>query len=532
MKNKTKLASLGLVAVIFLGLLTTSAGNSIPLIPVFPLIPLLTPQQPSLTLSRSLMSDGRTYDVGYYTVGDQTTNTQVKCFLSFDISSIPAGANITSASLLLTDNTITLGNPFQTLGYLRVHNVDYGNSLTLSDFNGPRISTVWAGTSPPNEAIDVRLQLQNAVATGKNNLQFRIEFTAPTDNDNKVDRLTFNNPGLLYFYTAPEPTPQNKPDFRITSIQKTSGDAVSVTITNSGAGSYVGQLGLKVWFNDVVKYDGTGNVNMPAGSTTTINLPSLVLPPGLTTVKAMVDPYNLIPEENEANNERTQFMAVDTSPPLIQNMPPVANAGPNKTGVVGQPVTFDGTGSTDQDGTIISYAWQFGDGRSSMGSIVSHVYTAPGTYTVSLTVTDNHGATNTDTATAIITQTPSSPTTTNKPPIADAGNDKRAKVGETIIFDASDSIDPDGTIVEYSWDFGDERSSNEKRAAHSYAIPGVFKVTLVVTDNDGATDRAVIYATVHEEESPTPPRPLPGFGFTGVLGAAALVYYYYRRKNQ
>ncbi len=527
MKNKTKLVSLGLVAVLFLGLLSTSTANSI--IPIFPIptIPLIF-HQPDPALSGSMRSDGFMYGLGSYTAGDQAGNLQVKCFLSFDISSIPAGSTITSATLSLTDNTITLGNPFATLGNLRVYNVDYGNTLALKDFNRPRLSTVWSGSSPPNEAMDVRLQLQNAVATGKNNLQFRIEFAVPTDNDGAVDRITFNNPTLVYFYT----TPENKPDFTITSIQKAAGDTVSLTIANIGAGDYVGELGLKIWFDDVVKYDGTGDVNMPSGSSATVNFPTLTLPEGFTTVKAMVDPYNNIPEEDETNNERSQFMAVDSSPPLIQNIPPEADAGPNKTALVGQPVTFDGTGSTDEDGSIISYAWEFGDGKSSMGSIVTHIYTSPGTYTVSLTVTDNHGATDTDTAVATITADPTPPVVTNKPPIADAGTDRTAKVGETIIFDASDSTDPDGTIVEYLWDFGDERSSTEKRAAHSYAIPGVFKVTLEVTDNEGATDRAVIYVTVEEEEQPvSPPRPLPGFGVTGVLGAAALIYLYYRRKK-
>ncbi|WP_305885110.1 pre-peptidase C-terminal domain-containing protein [Pleionea sp. CnH1-48] len=56
--------------------------------------------------------------------------------------------------------------------------------------------------------------------------------------------------------------------------------------------------------------------------------------------------------------------------------------------------SFDGSGSTDSDGTIASYAWNFGDGSTGTGANASHTYSAAGTYTVSLTVTDNQGATN------------------------------------------------------------------------------------------------------------------------------------------
>ena len=86
------------------------------------------------------------------------------------------------------------------------------------------------------------------------------------------------------------------------------------------------------------------------------------------------------------------------------NTPPIADAGPDQAVDDGQEVTFDGSGSYDADGTITSYDWDFGDGDNAAGMIVTHTYSSAGTYTATLTVTDDGGLTDDDTA--IITVTP------------------------------------------------------------------------------------------------------------------------------
>ena len=83
------------------------------------------------------------------------------------------------------------------------------------------------------------------------------------------------------------------------------------------------------------------------------------------------------------------------------NSPPIAKAGPDQTGTTGTPIYFDASGSSDTDGSIVSYALAFGDGfsvSSANAAVVSHTYSAAGTYTMTLTVTDNLGATATDSA--------------------------------------------------------------------------------------------------------------------------------------
>ena len=83
---------------------------------------------------------------------------------------------------------------------------------------------------------------------------------------------------------------------------------------------------------------------------------------------------------------------------LGDNFPPEASAGDDRRTTVDTPVEFDGGASFDIDGTITSYQWDFGDGTTVAGQAVSHAYAAPGTYTVTLTVTDDLGATGSDTS--------------------------------------------------------------------------------------------------------------------------------------
>lgn len=91
------------------------------------------------------------------------------------------------------------------------------------------------------------------------------------------------------------------------------------------------------------------------------------------------------------------------------NLPPVANAGPDQVVAPGKAVTLSGAASTDPDGSITSYAWNFGDGTTGSGVSVSKTYSVAGVYTVSLTVTDANGASSTDTA-IITVQAPTNTT--------------------------------------------------------------------------------------------------------------------------
>ncbi len=179
------------------------------------------------------------------------------------------------------------------------------------------------------------------------------------------------------------------------------------------------------------------------------------------------------------------------------NQDPIADAGGPYNAITGNSVSLDGTGSSDADGSIVSYAWDFGDGSNGSGATPSHTYASAGSYTATLTVTDDEGATDTDAATVTVTDTPPP----NQPPTADGGGPYNGTVNQNTSFNGSGSSDPDGSIVSYAWDFGDGGSGSGVSPVHVYTAIGTYTVTLTVTDDDGDTDAATTSVTI----SDTPP---------------------------
>jgi PKD repeat protein len=175
------------------------------------------------------------------------------------------------------------------------------------------------------------------------------------------------------------------------------------------------------------------------------------------------------------------------------NAPPAADAGGSYSGAAGMAVTFDGSESTDSDGIIVRYEWDFGDGAS-LGTAsledVIHTYSLPGIYHVNLTVTDDLDKTSSDTTFANIGM--------SQPPNAVVGGPYTGSVGKSVQFSGVDSEDPDGIIVRYEWDFGDGLTAtlSDVDVIHTYSLPGIYTVTLTTTDNAGDTDKDVTEAII------------------------------------
>jgi len=139
-------------------------------------------------------------------------------------------------------------------------------------------------------------------------------------------------------------------------------------------------------------------------------------------------------------------------------------------------VSFDASASYDPDGSITSYKWDFGDGSTGSGVTTNHTYQKSGVYTAKLTVTDN--ANRSASTTKVIT--------VGTPPVASfVASPTAGRAPLTVNFDASSSYDPDGTIVSYSWDFGDGSSGSGRIVPHIYTTEATRTATLSVKDNNG-----------------------------------------------
>ena len=181
------------------------------------------------------------------------------------------------------------------------------------------------------------------------------------------------------------------------------------------------------------------------------------------------------------------------TPPITTNQSPTASFTANPTsGVAPLEVSFNASNSSDSDGTIVSYAWDFKDGYTGNGVTVNHTFNSTGSYNVLLTVIDNEGATDSTTKNITITETLS-----NQSPTASFTATPTSGVAPlTVSFNASSSSDSDGTIVSYAWDFKDGYTGNGVTVNHTFNSTGSYNVGLTVTDDKGATDSATKTITV------------------------------------
>jgi len=178
--------------------------------------------------------------------------------------------------------------------------------------------------------------------------------------------------------------------------------------------------------------------------------------------------------------------------------------------LVNQEVQFTDT-STDSDGSVIYWIWNFGDGTHSGDDLVSgeqnpkHIYTSTGNYSVSLKVYDNKGFSNYTTKTVEVKEKVTPPE--NELPITDFSYEPaEVFVGDSIQF-TDTSYDSDGSVVKWAWNFGDSATSDEQNPAYTYSLPGNYTVTLTVYDNLDASNTTS--KTLQVKEKVTPPENLP-----------------------
>ena len=238
---------------------------------------------------------------------------------------------------------------------------------------------------------------------------------------------------------------------------------------------------------------------VPSGSTAQLSDPAVVKPaliidrPGTYVVQLVV-------------NDGTLDSDPDSVTILTENSKPVANAGPDQTAHVGETVTLDGSKSSDVDGNPLTFKWALiGQPAGSLAQLSSPAAVKPelsidkpGTYVAQLTVNDGTVDSDPDTVTII---------TENSKPVADAGPDQTAHVGDTVTLDGSKSSDVDGDLLTHKWSLtivpaGSGAALSDPAAVKpqfSIDKPGTYVAQLIV--NDGTVDSDADTVTILTENS-------------------------------
>ncbi len=223
---------------------------------------------------------------------------------------------------------------------------------------------------------------------------------------------------------------------------------------------------------------------------------------GITSLVQGVYQFELMVTDNHGTTAKDTVQVTVNN---LVNQTPVANAGTDL--VITLPVnstTLNGSGS-DPDGTIVSYRWTKWSGPA-QGTISAATNASTGVtslvegvYQFVLTVTDNYGATATDTVQVTVNPIP------NNAPVARAGNDQQIRLPLNRVTLSGTATDPDGTIATYQWRkiAGPAQFTMDSvtitRPAVKNMVAGEYYFELLVTDNLGATGRDTVKITVLPE---------------------------------
>ncbi len=242
-------------------------------------------------------------------------------------------------------------------------------------------------------------------------------------------------------------------------------------ISIGGAGSF--QISLYEGTNDIVyQYLNVvfGSASYDNGRSATIGIEDQA---GTNAVQISYNQANIV------NNSAYRFIMQTAD----GNYRPVADAGGSYAVNVNEPVTLNGSNSSDRDGDALTYLWELGDGTTSTEMSPSHTYAATGTYTVTLIVSDG-----------FVNSLPVSTTVTvvgRAAPTIVMTATPEAILGSPIHFDATGTVDPDGDAVQYNWDFGDGTTGAGESISHVYGAEGIYTATLTATDLVNASTQSV-----------------------------------------
>ena len=382
------------------------------------------------------------------------------------------------------------------------------NGRQSSDANGSITAYSWAKISGPSSFA---IASSNSATTSVTNLTQGVYRFSLTVTDNQGGK---NADTMTVTVNAAPPPPNILPVAHAGNDINITLPVNSITLNGNSSTDADGTINsyFWTWVSGPAKFS-IGNPNAPS-----------------TAVRSLVEgtySFRLLVTDNRGGtNADTIHVTVNAAVPP-PNMPPVANAGGNKTITLPtNSVSLSGDLSYDPDGTLVRFAWSNVSGPD--GSVITSpglsattvTGLVAGTYTFRLAVTDNKGASNADTVVVVVDSASVPPPPPNIPPVANAGNNKNITLPvNSAVLNGSASVDPDGTITQYSWTKLSGPAQFTIASPYSSVtgiqdlVEGTYTFRLQVKDNAGALSRDTITVTVNPAPN-MPPIANAGQDFT------------------
>jgi alpha-tubulin suppressor-like RCC1 family protein/PKD repeat protein len=374
-------------------------------------------------------------------------------------------------------------------------------SITVNPVNDPPIAN--SQSISTNEDTSVNILLTTSDIDG-DSLTYSV-VTQPTNGT-----LSGNAPNLIYtpslnYYGSDSFTYKandGQADSNVATVSITvnsvndlpivsaGGDAtINEGSTFSGSGSFE-DPDPDTWTATVDYGDGSG-IQPLTLTGKTFNLTNVYADNGIYTVTVVVTDNN-------------GGIGTDTLTVMANNIAPTVNTEPDQTINEGDTASFSGSLS-DPGADTHTIEWDFGDGTGATDTLTpTHVYADNGVYIVTLTVTDDDGGIGSDTVTATVNNVAPSVGLISAPidpvvvgteiTVSAAFTDPGILDKQTATWDSGDGVTTEGTVTE-------ENGSGSVEDTHIYTTPGVYTLTLTVTDKDGGEGLSVYrYVVVYDPE--------------------------------
>jgi len=343
---------------------------------------------------------------------------------------------------------------------------DAGDDATINDDDGDDLVEVTldgSGSSDPNDALLNYSWTENGneIAKGVNQtVSLKTGTHKITLTISNEDELTSTDEVLITVIDPDNLPPIANAGNDQMLTDDDGNDNVAATLDGSGCSDSDGTIDNYLWIVDGVK-----------------------IAKGVTSVVDFATGKHIITLEITDNDgiKSSDEITIDVVDP--DNLPPIANAGTDSTIIDSdrngsQPYTLNGTGSMDSDGTIVNFSWIENGSEIAQGKTSTINFTS-GEHIITLVVTDNDGIVSSD---QLIIKV-------NQLPIAKAGidifvKDNDGDGSELVTLNGSESSDPFGTIVNYSWQENASEIASGETTTYNFT-KGTHIITLLVTDNDG-----------------------------------------------